>query len=134
MIAPPPKKYLDKLASVLKKPAHTSQVYLDLCQRDDLALRESAVQTILAWPDLDFANPDNPALSYSYDLIDLFAALGEFEAAWLTLERYSDDLTSLTWLRSQTTPNSIRLQCDSRVQALSEKKGIPPAIHPVHCD
>ncbi len=128
------KKYVDKLASVLKKPAHTPQVYLDLCQRDDPALRESAVQTILAWPDVDFANPDNPSLSYSYDLVDLFAALGEFEAAWVTLERYSDDLTTLAWQRSQTTENSIRLQCDSRVQDLLNQKGIPPAIHPVQCD
>jgi tetratricopeptide (TPR) repeat protein len=128
------KKYLEKLAGVLGKPITTTQVYLDLCQRDDPELRASAIEAILAWPEIDFANPDNPSLSYDYDLVDLFTELGELEAAWVVLERISDDPSNLTWLRNHSSPNSIKLQCDPRVLNLIEQHSLPPAIYPVQCN
>jgi TolB-like protein len=128
------KRYLEKLAYVLGKPVTTTEVYLDLCQSEDPDLRASAVQAILAFPDVDWAEPSNPSLSYSSDLIDLFTELGEIDAAWTTLNRLKDDPSNLTWLRNHKSPNSVKLRCDPRVVDLIAQYNIPPAVYPVQCD
>jgi len=86
------------------------------------------------WPDVDFADPANPSLSYPFDLVDLFTELGEFEAAWKLVGKYFNDPTPLLWLRTRRTTNGIRLLCDPRMQGLVEKSGLPPSVHPVACN
>ena len=128
------RQYGDRLATVLKKDVNSTPLYLDLCQKDNPAQRAAAIETILAWPEIDFANPAHPTLSYVFDLIDILAELGEFDAAWKLIERYAvGDPTVFGWLRTRETENGISLRCDPRVRELTEQSGLPAAIHPVKC-
>ena len=128
------RQYGDRLATLLKKEVNSTQLYLDLCQKGDPALRSRAIEAMLAWPEIDFANPAHPALSYEFDLIDVLTELGEFDAAWKFIERYAaNDPTVLGWLRTRETENGIRLRCDRRVRGLTEQSGLPTAIHLLKC-
>jgi TolB-like protein/Tfp pilus assembly protein PilF len=128
------RQYGDKLAAVLRKTVNSTPLYLDLCQNDDPALRAAAIETMLAWPELEFSNPEHPSLSYEYDIVDIFTALGEYEAAWTMIDKSAEKEQLLPWLRLRNTPNGIRMQCDQRYKKAIEEAGIPPAIHPVACN
>ena len=124
----------DRLAGVLKKSINSTQTYLDLCQKEDLVKRTAAIETILSWPDFDFANPDSPTLSYDLDLISLLIELNEFDGAWGVIKAIKEDPYVLTWLRIHRTPNGVRFQCDARVRDQTERAGLPAAIVPLKCD
>jgi len=127
------KVYGDQLAVLLKKTVNSTPLYLDLCQQDDPALRKVAIETILAWPELEFSNPAHPSLSYEFDMVDVFIELGELEAAWTMINKSREKKPMLAWVRQRITPNSIRLQCDRRFIKAVEESGIPPTVNPVQC-
>jgi len=128
------KVYGDQLAALLRKTVNSTPLYLDLCQQDDPALRKAAIETILAWPELEFSNPAHPSLSYEFDMIDVFIELGELEAAWTMIDRAREKKSTLAWVQQRKTPNGIRIQCDQRfIKAVEASKILPP-LHPVQCD
>ena len=127
-------RYGDELATNLKKTINSTQLYLQLCQTKDAAMRAAAIDSMLAWPEIDFSNPGNPSLSSDYDLISVFTEMGEFDAAWELIDKSVDKPPTLTWLRTRTTHNGIRMQCDPRVVTAVVQLKIPAAIHPVQCD
>jgi tetratricopeptide (TPR) repeat protein len=127
------KQYGDRLAVALKKAVNNTQMYMDLCQKDDPLLRAQAIETMLAWEEVDFADPANPSFSYIFDFLDLFIELGEFDAAWRIMLKNNDDLFLLSNQRARRTTNAIRFQCDPRFRELVKQSGLPPAIHPLEC-
>ncbi len=127
------RQYANKLINLLNKTASSPQVYMDLCQRREARLRASAISTLLAWPDYNFADPASPTLSYDYDLIDVLTELGELESAWKLIEGASESAYILPFIRNRTTPNGVRLQCDPRVINATLEAGIPAAVRPVDC-
>ena len=124
------RQYGDKLAELLNKEVNSTQVYMDLCQQGNRAVRAAAVKTILTWPLLAFYDPAEPILSQGESTITLLTELGELDAAWQLLEKYN----TLAYIGIRTTENGIRLQCDPRVQKLAERLGESDAIQPVSCD
>ena len=122
------RQYGDKLAELLNKKVNSTQVYMDLCQQDNPAVRAAAVKTVLTWPLWGLYNPAGPVLSGS--MITLLTELGELDAAWQLLEKYN----TLAGIRTRITENGISLQCDPRVQKLAERLGKSDAIKPVSCD
>ncbi len=127
------KQYGDRLAVALKKAVNNTQLYMDLCQKDDPLLRAQAIETMLAWEEIDFADPANPSLSYIFDFLDIFIELGEFDAAWRIMLKNNDDPFLLSNQRTRRTANAIRFQCDPRFRKLVKQSGLPPAIHPLEC-
>ena len=97
-------------------------------------MRKTAIETILAWPELEFSNPDHPSLSYEFDMIDVFTELGELEAAWTMINRSREKKAMLAWMQQRKTPNGIRLQCDQRFIKAVEASEVLPTLHPVQCD
>jgi TolB-like protein/Tfp pilus assembly protein PilF len=124
------RQYGDKLAELLNKKINSTQVYMDLCQQDNPAVRAAAVKTVSTWPLSAFYNPAEPNLSSGESTITLLTELGELDAAWQLLEKYN----SLARIRTRLTENGISLQCDPRVQKLAERLGKSDAIKPVSCD
>jgi TolB-like protein/tetratricopeptide (TPR) repeat protein len=127
------RQYIDRLITVLKKTVNSTQLYMDLCQKDDPEIRAQAIEEMLAWDELDFSDPSNPSLSYSFDLIDLFVELDELDAARRLLLKYKDDLFLLANMRTRRTTNAIRFQCDPRVQTIVEQSNMAPPIRPIDC-
>jgi hypothetical protein len=111
-------------------------VYLNLCQSADPARRDAAIQTIVAWSELDFSAPGQATMSYPEDMVRLLIELGLFEPA-LEVARSNLDYYShivLTTARSMRSANGLRFYCDPRVQSLFETTGIPPAEGKNTCD
>ena len=127
-------QYASRLVTRLNKPINSTQVYLDLCQAENPALRASAIQAMLTWSNKEFANPEFPTLSYDYDLIMILSELNEVDNAWKVLEKSTDDAYLLPWIRSIRKPGAKRFRCDSRVQQMIQEAGLPPAVHPVKCN
>ena len=121
------------LASVLGKPEGSVQVYADLCQDEDPARRQRAVETILAWERPRFDDPGHPSLSYPIDLQVIFIALGDFDAYWRLFEMELSPVYALGFMRTMRTENNIRLLCSERFQAAQTEHGLPPAIDPPDC-
>jgi tetratricopeptide (TPR) repeat protein len=128
------KQYGDSLAGVLKKTINSTQTYLDLCQKEDRVRRTAAIETILSWPEIDFANPDNPTLSYELDLVSLFIEVNEFDSVWTLIQRSNEKPCLLGWLRVHRTPSGTKFQCEPRVKQLVEQVGLPPVVQPFVCD
>jgi len=124
------RQYGDKLAELLNKKVNSTQVYMDLCQQDNPAVRAAAVKTVSSWPLFALHNPAEPNLSGGGSMITLLTELGELDAAWQLLEKYN----TLAGIRTRITENGISLQCDPRVQKLAERLGESDAIKPVSCD
>ena len=124
------RQYGDKLAELLNKKVNSTQVYMDLCQQDNPAVRAAAVKTVSTWPLFAFNNPAEPNLSSGASTITLLTELGELDAAWQLLEKYN----TLARIRTRITENGISLQCDPRVQKLAERLGESDPIKPVSCD
>ena len=124
------RQYGDKLAELLNKKVNSTQVYMDLCQQDNPAVRAAAVKTVLTWPLSAFYDPAEPNLSGGSSTITLLTELGELDAAWQLLEKYN----TLAGIRTRITENGISLQCDPRVQKLAERLGKSDTIKPVSCD
>lgn len=124
------RQYGDKLAELLNKKVNSTQVYMDLCQQDNPAVRAAAVKTVSTWPLFALHNPAEPNLSGGASTITLLTELGELDAAWQLLEKYN----TLAGIRIRITENGISLQCDPRVQKLAERLGKSDAIKPVSCD
>ncbi len=124
------RQYGDKLAELLNKKVNSTQVYMDLCQQDNPAVRAAAVKTVLTWPYSVFYDPAEPNLSVGADMITLLTELGELDAAWQLLEKHN----TLAAIRTRTTENGISLRCDPRVQKLAERLGRLDPIKPVSCD
>lgn len=124
------RQYGDKLAELLNKEVNSTQVYMDLCQQDNPAVRAAAVKTVLTWPYSVFYDPAEPNLSTGADMITLLTELGELDAAWQLLEKHN----TLAAIRTRTTENGISLRCDPRVQKLAERLGRLDPIKPVSCD
>jgi len=124
------------LAAVLKKTYNATPFYLDLCQSGNPQLRSNAIQTMLAWPGMEFSAPDQATLSYPNDLVLLLINLGEFESALILTEKYKDYYSHyvLTQIRGTRTANSIKFYCDPRVQMLVKESGIPPREGENLCD
>jgi len=129
-------QYGNRLAVVLRKSFNATPVYLDLCQAENPELRSKAIQTMLAWPDMEFSIPDQATLSYPQDLILLLIGLGEFESALVLTERYKDFYSHyvLTQIRGNRTVNGIKFYCDPRVQNLLEESAVPPFEGENICD
>ncbi len=126
--------YLEKLVKVVGKTHNSTQVYMDLCQSDEPETRALAIQTMLAWSQHDFPDPEAPTLSYLWDMMILFVEFGEFDAAVQLLKAESVEPYDVMLTRTRITPNGIRFQCDPRVIRLVEESGIPPSTHPAKCD
>ena len=124
------RQYGDKLAELLNKKVNSTQVYMDLCQQGNPAVRAAAVKTVLTWPLSAFYDPAEPNLSGGSSTITLLTELGELDAAWQLLEKYN----TLAGIRTRITENGISLQCDPRVQKLAERLGESDTIKPVSCD
>ena len=124
------RQYGDKLAELLNKKVNSTQVYMDLCQQDNPAVRAAAVKTVSTWPLFALYNPAEPNLSGGASTITLLTELGELDAAWQLLEKYN----TLAGIRTRITENGISLQCDPRVQKLAERLGKSDTIKPVSCD
>ena len=124
------RQYGDKLAELLNKEVNSTQVYMDLCQQGNPAVRAAAVKTVLTWPLSAFYDPAEPNLSGGSSTITLLTELGELDAAWQLLEKYN----TLAGIRTRITENGISLQCDPRVQKLAERLGESDTIKPVSCD
>jgi len=124
------RQYGDKLAELLNKKVNSTQVYMDLCQQDNPAVRAAAVKTVSTWPLFAVNNPAEPNLSGGSSTITLLTELGELDAAWQLLEKYN----TLASIRTRITENGISLQCDPRVQKLAERLGKSDPIKPVSCD
>ena len=124
------RQYGDKLAELLNKKVNSTQVYMDLCQQDNPAVRAAAVKTVSTWPLFALNNPAEPNLSGGKSTITLLTELGELDAAWQLLEKHN----TLARIRTRITENGISLQCDPRVQKLAERLGQSDAIKPVSCD
>jgi len=127
-------EYAGRLVTALNKAENSTQVYLDLCQTENPALRASAIQTMLTWSENEFADPTFPTLSYDYDLISIFSELNEIDSAWKVLEKATDLPFLLPWIRSIRKPSARRFRCDPRVQQMIQEAGLPPAVHPVKCN
>lgn len=121
------RQYGDKLAELLNKKVNSTQVYMDLCQRGNPAVRAAAVKTISTWPLFAFYDPAEPNLSGT---ITLLTELGELDAAWQLLEKHN----TLGGIQGRSTENGISLQCDPRVQKLAERLGRSDVIKSVSCD
>jgi len=126
-------EYAGRLITALNKAENSAQVYLDLCQTENPALRAAAIQTMLTWSDSEFADPTFPTLSYDYDLIMIFSELNEIDSAWKVLEKATDLPLLLPWIRSIRKPGARKFRCDARVQQMIQNAGLPPAVHPVKC-
>jgi TolB-like protein/Tfp pilus assembly protein PilF len=126
--------YGDRLAAALNKERNSTQLYIDLCQDDDPALKAAAIETMMAWPELDYPNPAAATLSYAADLIIIFTEMEEIDLSLKLIEKNSGDDEMLGNLRSKKSNNMIRLNCDARFQSLVEQSGLPPSTHPVNCD
>ena len=124
------RQYGDKLAELLNKKVNSTQVYMDLCQQDNPAVRAAAVKTVSTWPLFALYNPAEPNLSGGGSTITLLTELGELDAAWQLLEKHN----TLAGIRLRITENGISLQCDPRVQKLAERLGKSDTIKPVSCD
>ena len=124
------RQYGDKLAELLNKKVNSTQVYMDLCQQDNPAVRAAAVKTVSTWSLWGLHNPAEPNLSGGSNMITLLTELGELDAAWQLLEKYN----TLAGIRTRITENGISLQCDPRVQKLAEGLGESDTIKPVSCD
>jgi TolB-like protein/tetratricopeptide (TPR) repeat protein len=125
-----------RLAQLLNKQNPALEIYQDVCQSDDLAKREHALDVMMAWPEFDFASPTNPSISYIYDFLNILIRFGEHERVWLffsTLEK-EDVEGLLTGLRGFRTENGIRLQCDPRTDKMAQELGLPLQVKPVTCD
>ena len=124
------RQYGDKLAELLNKKVNSTQVYMDLCQQDNPAVRAAAVKTVSTWSLWGIYNPAEPSLSGGNRMITLLTELGELDAAWQLLEKHN----TLAGIRLRITENGISLQCDPRVQKLAERLGESDTIKPVSCD
>ena len=124
------RQYGDKLAELLNKKVNSTQVYMDLCQQDNPAVRAAAVKTVSTWSLWGSLNPAEPNLTYGRHMITLLTELGELDAAWQLLEKHN----TLAGIRLRITENGISLQCDPRVQKLAERLGKSDTIKPVSCD
>ena len=124
------RQYGDKLAELLNKKVNSTQVYMDLCQRDNPAVRAAAVKTVLTWSSWGLNDPAGPVLSGEGSMITLLTELGELDAVWQLLEKAN----TLANIRLRITENGISLQCDPRVQKLAERLGKSDTIKPVSCD
>ncbi len=127
-------QYGERLAGILKKSINSTRLYMDLCQTGNPAARAAAIETMLGWSEIDFADPGHPSLSYAYELVDLFTELGELDAAWTIIEHSREIQELLVNSRARVTQNGIRFQCDPRVKQAILDEGIPAAIHPVECN
>jgi len=127
-------EYANRLASLMNKPPSTAEVYNDLCQSGDPALRERAAQEMLSWEVYDPSNPDQPSLIFMEDMLYLFTELGRFEDVWALLDKHPVPLNyHVATLRTLRSENGIRLQCSDRYRELSQQVGLPPATKPVDC-
>jgi tetratricopeptide (TPR) repeat protein len=122
-----------QLASLLGKPEGSAQLYADLCQDEDAARRQRAVETILAWDRPRFDDPGHPSLSYSWDLLVIFIAQSDFDAYWRLFEKELNPVFALGIIRTIRTENNIRLLCSERFQAALAEHGLPPAVDPPTC-
>ena len=129
-------KYGNELSVMLNKVSNSTPVYVDLCQNSDPAIRARAIEDILSWPPLDFADPGNPSLSYQTELIIVMIELGEFETAIVLLEKNMifDGGYVFTQFRARQTENAIAFYCDPRVQSLYEKYEVPDLEDENTCD
>jgi len=128
--------YGNQLASLLNKTSNTTQAYVDLCQSSDLDARKHAVETILAWPTLDFPEADNPSLSYIIELAPVMIELHEFEAAIQLIEKnmsFGGDYV-FRQLPARKSKNAVAFYCDPRVQAMYRKYDIPTLESGRACD
>jgi len=111
-------------------------VYVDLCQDSDPEARNRAIETMLAWPTLNFPEPHNPSLSYAVELVATLVELNEFEAAVQLIEKNMDfdGPYIFTNIRARQSKTAIAFQCDPRVQALYLKYDIPNLENNSRCD
>ena len=56
------RQYGDKLAELLNKKVNSTQVYMDLCQQDNPAVRSADVRTVCTWPLFALYYPVEPNL------------------------------------------------------------------------
>jgi len=128
--------YGNELASLLNKVTNTTQVYVDLCQRSEPEARNRAIEEMLAWPTLNFPEPDNPSLSYAVELVATMVELNEFDAALQLIEKNMDfDGTYIfTNIRARQSKNAIAFLCDPRFQSLYRKYDIPSLELDSACD
>ncbi len=125
-----------KLAALLNKTTDATSLYMDLCQSADQDARKAAIDTMLAWPPLDFASPEHPTLSYSPDMIAVLVELDRFDEAFTLLQRNDNQLSlwNTLWVRSRKTENGPRFNCDPRVRQLYVELDIPPPLKPIVCE
>ncbi len=128
--------YGKQLVGMLNKTVNSTTAYHNLCQNRDPALRSTALKEILSWPPLDFADPDNPGLSYPPELISVMVELGEFEAAIFLIENNMGWMGNYTLanLRARKTENAVAFYCDQLVQSLYEKYQVPELETEGICD
>jgi TolB-like protein/Flp pilus assembly protein TadD len=128
-------EYAGKLATVLNKQDPDFNLIRNLCQSQDPALRADAFETIIDWPDINFADPAHPTLLYHVDVMNLMIHFRHFDQLFELLAKDEDDIAeNVSWFRNFRTPNGIQLQCDPRTVALESKYDVSPAVDPVACD
>jgi tetratricopeptide (TPR) repeat protein len=131
----PAEDYAQQLAATLNKQNPAIDLYRDVCQDQDPQLRRQAFETIMAWGENDFANPDHPTLFYDVDMVNALVHFGLPDALWEWLEGQGDDAAQfLPGIRIYRTEQGIRLQCDPRIDAMASKYNIPPPVDPVACN
>ena len=124
-----------RLAVALAKTNPDFEVYRAICQDRKPASRRQAFETMMAWPEINFADPDHPSLSYLPDVISLMIHTGNLDLVWPLIESEGEDAgDTVAWLRTFRTDNGIRLQCSPHMKEFELKFNIPAAVDPVICE
>lgn len=129
--------YGHRLARLLNKTEDSTDVYVQVCEATDPSRRASAIAKIISWPEMSFADPQSPSLTYESELANALIELGEFEPALELLGRsVASGKTAkydVNWYRSIGTPNGRRFSCDPRAVALFEQADLPPPPPQLDC-
>jgi len=129
--------YGHRLAELLNKRIDATAVYVELCESTDQASRAAVALQIISWPEMSFADPESPSLSYDFEFGTAMIELGEFESVLTLLERLAINPQSqkrdLLWYRSIYTPNGRRFSCDPRARAMFDQANLPPRLPQMEC-
>ena len=124
----------NRLATIINKTENNTPLYVALCQQGDKKLRQAAIQEISSWPDHDFSNPDNPALTYGYDVLILMVEMGAFDEAIQLMNRLTEDnLSDLISIRNHRSEQADMFACDPRAAKLYANPALPAYLNKPDC-
>ncbi len=124
---PEVERIAERIVGKLNKVEDKSSVYVSLCLAETDEDRGRLMDEILSWGNFEFANPEDPSLTYDLEFIMVPVAYGDFDRGLRMLEVLARNWApqNLDWYRHTTRDNMAEFNCLEDVQSIYAGLNLP---------